>query len=163
MRKILTFSILGSLLIIVASGCSRDKRPDEYRSSMLENLPFVYKMTVQQGNIITEEMIDQLQPGMTRRQVQYLLGTPLLTDFFHNDRWDYTYTIKRGHQPMEIRYLTLYFAEDSLVRIEGDIKPDPARAESREPREILVKVPDHEGRKGLVERGLKAVGLDPEE
>ncbi|WP_246221592.1 outer membrane protein assembly factor BamE [Marichromatium bheemlicum] len=130
---------------------------------MLENLPFVYKMTVQQGNIITEEMVDQLQPGMTRRQVQYLLGTPLLTDFFHSNRWDYTYTIKRGHQPMEVRYLTLFFEEDSLVRIEGDIKPDPVRAQSREPREILVKVPDHEGRKGLVERGLEAVGLEPEE
>ncbi|NKN31613.1 outer membrane protein assembly factor BamE [Marichromatium bheemlicum] len=163
MRKILTFLILGSLLIVVMSGCSRDKRPDEYRSSMLENLPFVYKMTVQQGNIITEEMVDQLQPGMTRRQVQYLLGTPLLTDFFHSNRWDYTYTIKRGHQPMEVRYLTLFFEEDSLVRIEGDIKPDPVRAQSREPREILVKVPDHEGRKGLVERGLEAVGLEPEE
>jgi outer membrane protein assembly factor BamE len=88
----------------------------------------------------------------------------LLTDFFQTDRWDYTYTIQRGHDPMEIRYLTLYFQDDdSLARIEGDIRPNPARAESREPQEMVVSVPDYQERKGLITRSLEAIGLEPKE
>lgn len=142
-------------------GCAGEEMPDEYQRSSLERLPFVYKMTVQQGNIVTEEMVDQLQPGMTKRQVRYLLGTPLLTDFFNTDRWDYTYTIRRGHQEMEIKTLTLHFEDDSLVRIEGDLRPDPNRAAAREPKEIVVSVPDYKERKGLIRRGLEVIGLEP--
>lgn len=142
-------------------GCAGEEKPDEYQRSSLERLPFVYKMTVQQGNIVNEEMVDQLQPGMTKRQVRYLLGTPLLTDFFNTDRWDYTYTIRRGHQEMEIKTLTLHFADDSLVRIEGDLRPDPNRAAAREPKEIVVSVPDYKERKGLIRRGLEVIGLEP--
>ena len=154
----------GALALLVAAsvaGCSGEEKPDEYQTSVLEDLPFVYKMTVQQGNILTEEMVDQLQPGMTRRQVQYVLGTPPLTNFFHTDRWDYLYTIRRGHQDMEQKKLTLFFEEDALVRIEGTLRPDPARAAAREPADIIVEVPDHEGRKGIFRRGLEAVGLEP--
>jgi outer membrane protein assembly factor BamE len=144
---------------LAPTGCAKDQRPQEYRGSMLEELPFVYKMTVQQGNIITEEMVDQLELGMTKRQAQFVLGTPLLTDFFQTDRWDYTYTIQRGHGPLEIRYLTLFFQEDSLVRIDGDIQPNPARASARPAEETVVSVPDREERKGLLTRALNAVGL----
>ncbi len=163
MRKALIFLTLCLLLAFAVSGCASKKRPDEYRTSVLEGLPFVYKMTVQQGNIITEEMVDDLELGMSKRQVRYVLGTPLLTDFFHTDRWDYTYTIRRGHQPLEIRYLTLLFKEEQLIDIRGDIKPDPLRARARAPREVVVTVPDYEDRKGLLTRTIKAVGLEPEE
>jgi outer membrane protein assembly factor BamE len=163
MRKLLPISILGCLVALGVAGCSRDKKPEEYRGSVLEDLPFVYKMTVQQGNIITEEMVDRLEPGMTKRQVQFLLGTPVLTDFFRTDRWDYTYTIQRGHQPMEIRYLTLFFQDDSLVRITGDIQPNPARARERVPEEMVVAVPDYQERKGLITRSLQAIGLEPKD
>ncbi len=142
------------------AGCAGEEKPDEYQRSALERLPFVYKMTVQQGNILTEELVDQLQLGMTKRQVRYLLGTPLLTDFFHTDRWDYTYTIRRGHQEMQIKTLTLHFEEDALVRIEGDLRPDPNRAAAREPEEIVVTVPDYKERKGLIRRGLEVIGLE---
>ncbi|QVL50945.1 MAG: outer membrane protein assembly factor BamE [Thiocapsa sp.] len=164
MRKLVYISILGGLVALATAGCSRDKKPDEYRGSVLEDLPFVYRMTVQQGNIITEEMVDRLELGMNKRQVQFLLGTPLLTDFFQTDRWDYTYTIRRGHDPMEIRYLTLHFQDDdSLARIEGDMRPNPARAEAREPQEMLVSVPDYQERQGLIRRGLETIGLEPKE
>ncbi|MGE5152804.1 MAG: outer membrane protein assembly factor BamE [Bdellovibrio bacteriovorus] len=146
--------------VLVLGGCAGEEKPDEYQRSSLERLPFVYKMTVQQGNILTEEMVDQLQLGMTKRQVRYLLGTPLLTDFFNTDRWDYTYTIRRGHQEMEIKTLTLHFEDDALARIEGDLRPNPNRAAAREPKEIVVSVPDHKERKGLIRRGLEAVGLE---
>lgn len=161
MRNPFYISILGCLVVLMGVGCSRDKKPEEYRGSILEDLPFVYRMTVQQGNIITEEMVDRLELGMNKRQVQFLLGTPVLTDFFQTDRWDYTYTIQRGHDPMEIRYLTLHFQEDSLARIEGDIRPNPARAQARAPEEMVVSVPDYQERKGLIKRSLEAVGLKP--
>lgn len=163
MRKPIFFPLLCCLVVFVAVGCSKEKKPEEYRGSVLEDLPFVYKMTVQQGNIITEEMVDQLELGMSKRQVQFLLGTPLLTDFFQTDRWDYTYTIQRGHDPMEIRYLTLHFQDESLARVDGDIRPNPARAEARVPEETLVSVPDYQDRKGLLGRSLDALGLSEDD
>jgi outer membrane protein assembly factor BamE len=163
MRKPIFIPLLCCLVVLVAAGCSKEKKPEEYRGSVLEDLPFVYKMTVQQGNIITEEMVDQLELGMSKRQVQFLLGTPLLTDFFQTDRWDYTYTIQRGHDPMEIRYLTVHFQDDSLTRVDGDIRPNPARAEARVPEETLVSVPDYQDRKGLVGRSLDAIGLSKDD
>jgi outer membrane protein assembly factor BamE len=146
---------------MLMAGCSGEERLDDYQTSPLEDLPFVYKMTVQQGNILTEEMVDGLQLGMDRRQVQYLLGTPPLTNFFHADRWDYVYTIRRGHEDMEVKKLTLFFEEDALVRMEGNVRPDPGRAAAREPTEIVLEVPDYQGRKGLFRRSLEAIGLDP--
>lgn len=163
MQKIFTLTMIGCLALAALAGCAREKKPEPSRGSVLESLPFVYKMTVQQGNIISEEMVDSLELGMTKRQVEFVLGTPLLTDFFHANRWDYTYTIRRGHSDMEQRDLTLFFQDDQLVRIAGDIRPDPKRAAERESQEILVEVPDYEAREGLLNKGLKAVGLEPKE
>ncbi len=161
MRKLLSCSAacLFGLVTVAVTGCAGESKPDEYQNSMLEDLPFVYKMTVQQGNILTPEQVDQLQLGMNQRQVRYLLGTPLLTDFFNTQRWDYVYTIRRGHQPEEQRRLTLHFQEDALVQIEGDLRPNPRGAETDKPKEILVTVPDYEPPKGWFKRGLEAVGV----
>jgi outer membrane protein assembly factor BamE len=161
MRKLLDCLIPTLTAVAAASlaGCAGEQKLDQYQTSRLEDLPFVYRMTVQQGNILKEDSVDQLQPGMTKRQVQYLLGTPLLTDFFNSDRWDYVYTIQRGHESMEGRKLTVFFQDDALVRIEGDLKPNPQRAATRERQEIVVSVPDAEKSKGLIGRSLEAVGL----
>jgi len=158
MQKVLICLVLGATL---ASGCAGPKEAPQYRDSRLSDLPFVYRMTVQQGNIITEEMVDRLQLGMTKGQVLYLLGTPVLTDIFHVDRWDYTYTIRRGHQEMEAKRLTLFFRDDELVQITGDIRPDPQRAATREPSEMIVSVPDWEDKRGVVSRALGRVGFEP--
>jgi len=165
MRKLLTrYALIPlALTVLVLGGCGGEERPDEYQTSMLEDLPFVYKMTVQQGNIINEEMVDGLQLGMTKNQVRYLLGTSLLTDFFHSDRWDYVYTIRRGHEDMQSKKLTLYFQDDALTRIDGTMRPDPARAARREPTEILVDVPDYKERKGLIRRSLEVIGAEPKD
>lgn len=162
-RPVIDSLIVNCLALLAVAGCAREEQPNGYRTSSLEKLPFVYKMTVQQGNILTEEMVDNLTLGMTKRQVSFLLGTPLLTDFFHSDRWDYAYTIRRGHQPMENRFLTLYFKDDALMRIEGDMRPDASRGELREPREIVVSVPDYQERKGLLTKGLQAIGMEPKD
>ncbi len=159
MRKLLIPVATG--LALLASGCANKEKSDEYRGSMLNNLPFVYQMTVQQGNIVTEEMVSQLEPGLTKTQVQFLLGTPLLADMFHIDRWDYIYTIRRGHQPMEAKRLTLWFQDDALVKIEGNPKPDMSRPQAiEEEREIVVKVPDWQDNRGLINRTLNTIGLE---
>ncbi|MBK1643319.1 cell envelope protein SmpA [Thiocapsa imhoffii] len=160
MPKPLSLPLLCCLGVLVTIGCSKDRRSDENRESLLADLPFVYRMTVQQGNIITDEMVDQLELGMNKRQVQFVLGTPLLMDFFQADRWDYTYTIRRGHNPMEIRQLTLHFQDDELVRVDGDLQPNPARAQARIPEDTIVSVPDQEQRRSLLTRTLNAIGLE---
>lgn len=157
MQKVLIYLVLGATLATI--GCSGTKETPEYRSSLLERLPFVYKMTVQQGNIITEEMVDRLEPGMTKSQVRFLLGTPMLTDMFHSDRWDYTYTIRRGRKQMKDTRLTVFFQDDALVRVEGDLRPDPQRAAAREPGEMLVTVPDWKDDRGFFSRTFSKVGV----
>ncbi|MBK1700349.1 outer membrane protein assembly factor BamE [Thiococcus pfennigii] len=163
MQKIITFLVLGLSLGVLGCSSKGQKEPVVEDGSALERLPFVYKMPVQQGNIITEDMVDSLRPGMTKRQVRFLLGTPLLVDFFHADRWDYTYTLRRGHEPMETKRLTLFFEDDALARIEGDMRPDPQRAADQEPEALIVTVPDWEDRRGLFKRTIDRVKGEKDE
>ena len=88
----------------------------------------VYTPDVQQGNLLDKKNVDQLQPGMTKRQVLVLLGTPSVISPFDQDRWDYVSTIRRGRNTMDSKDLTLYFKDDALVKIDGDYFPeDPAQ------------------------------------
>ncbi len=88
----------------------------------------VYRVDMPQGNVVTQEMLDLLKPGMTPNQVRFVLGTPLITDPFHRDRWDYFYSFRRGGALMaETRRVTVYFRNDQLARIEGDVQPRSAR------------------------------------
>lgn len=82
--------------------------------------PGVHKIYVQQGHIITQDMIDQLEPGMTKRQVRYVLGTPLLADGFNEDRWDYHYSLRRGDDTLRTRHMTVYFEDEQMTRFTGD-------------------------------------------
>ena len=79
-----------------------------------------YKIDINQGNIIEPQKIAQLQPGMSREQVRYLLGTSMLQDGFNPDRWDYLYYRKPGRKQVEKRHLSLFFNGDRLTRIEGE-------------------------------------------
>jgi outer membrane protein assembly factor BamE len=163
MQKVLITLTLSMTLIGGACTSPTERQEIVYRPSLLERLPFVYKMEVQQGNIVTQEMVDSLQPGMSKRQVRFLLGTPLLVDVFHQDRWDYVYTMRRGRQPMERNRVSLHFADAALVRVEGDMRPDPLRAAAASRQESLVQVPDFEEKTGLLNRTLRTIGLDPAE
>jgi outer membrane protein assembly factor BamE len=80
----------------------------------------VYTPDVQQGNLLDKKNVDQLQPGMTKRQVLVLLGTPSVISPFNNDRWDYVSTYSHRGKPMTTRTLTLSFNNDTLVKTEGD-------------------------------------------
>ena len=81
-----------------------------------------YKMDIQQGNFVSQEMVAQLKPGMTREQVRFILGTPLVTDIFHADRWDYVYWREAPNGKREERRVALFFsADDKLERVAGDV------------------------------------------
>jgi outer membrane protein assembly factor BamE len=82
-----------------------------------------YKIDIQQGNVLSQEMITQLKPGQTRDQVRFLLGTPMIADLFHQQRWDYIYQFRNGRTgKIESRKFTVFFdAEDRLERVGGDV------------------------------------------
>jgi outer membrane protein assembly factor BamE len=80
-----------------------------------------FQPEIQQGNYVSQEMVAQVKPGMTREQVRFLLGTPLLTDIFHADRWDYVYWREATNGKRESRRVALFFDDGKLARIEGDV------------------------------------------
>lgn len=84
-----------------------------------------YRMDIQQGNMVTQDMVEKLQPGMSRAQVRFTLGTPLIADPFHPDRWDYVYLYNKAGTVTEKRRLVVIFKDDKFVRIEGDKMPPP--------------------------------------
>jgi len=95
------------LILLFITGCS--------------SIPSVlYKIDVQQGNIITQDMVDKLKPNMTKSQVRFVLGTALIGDVFHKDRWDYVYRLLQHGNLVEEYKLTVFFEDDKLVRTAGD-------------------------------------------
>jgi outer membrane protein assembly factor BamE len=107
--RLLNLKLLGlALLLAASSGC-------------------VYRMNIQQGNYLEGRTVDQLQVGMTRSQVRYLLGTPMVPEAFDKDRWDYLYYFKKGRwkRPQE-RHLIVYFKEDKVERFERNNVPNSA-------------------------------------
>lgn len=82
-----------------------------------------YRIDIQQGNAITQEMVSKLKPGMTRAQVRFALGTPLIVDEFRTDRWDYVYYFQKPNAPREYRHIVVLFKGDRLERLEGDVVP----------------------------------------
>ena len=98
-------------LLLVVTGCGVPRIPGITPD----------KPDIQQGNFVSQEMVQQLKPGMTREQVRFLLGTPLLTDIFHADRWDYVYWRETSAGKRESRKLALFFSDGKLARMEGDI------------------------------------------
>ncbi|MGH8600114.1 MAG: outer membrane protein assembly factor BamE, partial [Burkholderiales bacterium] len=91
-----------------------------------------YKINVQQGNVVTQDMLTKLKSGMTRSQVRYVMGTPLITDPFHPDRWDYVYSFSKHGGKAQERRITVVFNNDRLAHIEGDVVPQKASAAKSE-------------------------------
>lgn len=106
MRKIILLTLIFSTLAF-ASGC-------------------VYRASISQGNLIKQEDLDQVEVGMTRNQVRFLLGSPLIDDPFHQDRWDYVYYITIGRDPAGFkRWVTVAFEDDIVVEVAKDQELDP--------------------------------------
>lgn len=98
---------------LVLAGCSF-KRP---------RLPRVHKLTVQQGNVINQDMIDKLRPGMSRSQVAFVMGEPVVRNSFNEDRWDYVYTIELPGVYSTTQTVSLYFVDEQLAYFTGDLVP----------------------------------------
>lgn len=100
------------LFALLVAGCSE-----------MPALPVIapYRMDIQQGNVVTQAMVAKLKPGMTRGQVRFALGTPLVVDPFRDDRWDYVYYLAKGGEMTEKRRIAVIFKDDKLLRVEGDV------------------------------------------
>lgn len=86
----------------------------------------IFRIDIEQGNLLEDSAIEQVQVGMTRSQVRFLLGTPMIADSFHQDRWDYTYYLQPGKsRDVERRWLIVYFEEDEVTRIVKDALINP--------------------------------------
>ena len=114
---VLLTAALCSTLLLTGCASSTDS------GSKLISFPGAYKIDIQQGNVITQEMVDQLRPGMTRAQVQYVMGTPLLEDTFNKNRWDFVYSMQPGNEARTQTTVTVFFKNDVLASIEGDLRP----------------------------------------
>jgi outer membrane protein assembly factor BamE len=90
-----------------------------------------YKIDIQQGNIVAQESVEKLKAGMTRSDVKNLLGTPLVSDIYHADRWDYVYSLRKGWTVEDQRKLTLTFDKDVLSKIEGQGVPNTELSEKK--------------------------------
>ena len=107
--------VILSISLILLTACSRS-----FDGSY--NPPLLYKIDIQQGNVIEQEMLDKLRPGMDKNQVKFIMGTPVLIDPFHNERWEYIYSFQKGGRVREQRHITLHFEDDKLAFISGDVE-----------------------------------------
>ena len=97
--------------------------------------PRVHKVIVQQGNVITQEMIDKLKPGMTRTQVAYIMGEPVVRNTFNDSRWDYVYSLENPGFYEVSSSVSLFFENERLSYFIGDLAPTSAQPEAEEAAE----------------------------
>ena len=117
-----SLAVLACLAAVGLAGCS------SFNASAVNPVNWItpYKIDVIQGNFISKEQVELLKVGMSRAQVKDVLGTPLVSSLFHEDRWDYVFTLKRqGIEPQSFRY-AVFFKGDQLARFEGDTMPSNA-------------------------------------
>ncbi len=116
--KLIQSLLLGASISLVASGC-------------------VYRINIQQGNFLDQGAVDTVKPGMTRSQVRYLLGTPMVADSFNKERWDYIYYLKKGRsRQVDSRRVTVYFEGDKVARLD---KPTAAEAAAQDASAAKIK------------------------
>jgi outer membrane protein assembly factor BamE len=112
-----------------------------------------YKMDIQQGNVVTSKMMMQLRPGMTKSQVRFIMGTPLIQDSFHSNRWDYFYQMRKDGKVIEQRRVIMEFDKDALLRVRGDVIPAGTGDSAAEPTTGTEPVSQpEEKKKGLVDK-----------
>jgi len=151
MKTLLIYSL--SALILLISACSTDK------------IPGVYRIDIQQGNDVSQDMVNKLEAGMSKSQVAYIMGTPLLIDTFHPNRWDYIYSFHPGNGKREQRRVTLIFnSDETLKHVEGDTRT-VARVDlpQNERKDSNVVVPLTEKKTSLFGSLMNSIGLGDDE
>ncbi len=136
--RICIFAVVASLML---SSCT----------TIFNHLPGVYTLEVQQGNIVDQAMVDQLRPNMSKRQVLYIMGSPMLVDVFHQTRWDYIYSDKPSGEDRVQKRISLYFDNDQLSGIQGDFRPGTQPA-LKVTSETTVDVPERDLERTLWEK-----------
>ena len=133
MFKVIKMRIFLLVLSLLVTACS-------------PSLPSIkpYKMPIQQGNLVTSKMMMQLKPGMTKTQVRFVMGTPLINDSFHKDQWDYFYQMEKDGAIIEKRRVILMFEKDLLAKVKGDVIPANANTNKNEDRQEIVPIKSSE-------------------
>ena len=139
MFKVIKMRIFILVLSLLVTACS---------SSLPSIKP--YKMPIQQGNLVTSKMMMQLKPGMTKTQVRFVMGTPLITDSFHKDQWDYFYQMEKDNLIIEKRRVILMFEKDLLAKVKGDVVP--ASASKNEDRQEIAPMKNNEVNQNPVQK-----------
>ncbi|MDZ7753723.1 MAG: outer membrane protein assembly factor BamE [Gammaproteobacteria bacterium] len=134
MQKLLIISFLSASVFMGA--CSNTQ------------IPFVHRIEIPQGNVVTKDMVEKLEPGLSKRQVTYIMGSPMLVDVFNQEQWIYLYSFKPGSGERVQRQLALGFENDALVRVSGDvdvISETPVAVRSAQGTSRSVEVPEGVG------------------
>ena len=144
---LIRFIFLSFILLVAATGCS--SRDGGFK------LPGIYRPDILQGNVIEQEMIDKLKPGMDKNQVHFIMGTPALIDPFHPERWEYIYTFAKGGANRQQLHITIFFKDGKLAYLDGDVV-----STIKKPTEIVnrksktVDVPQDTNKKGFFSKIL---------
>ena len=147
--KVIAMRYLVLLLAVLCASCT---------STLPSFKP--YHLDVQQGNVVTSKMMLQLKPGMTKSQVRYVMGTPLLQDSFHQDRWDYLYQMNKGGEVIERRRVILEFKNDGLASVRGDVIPAGAPGAENAPLASVDDVKSAKSDKTLLAEDAKTSWTD---
>ncbi len=125
-------------------------------------LPEPHRIDIQQGNIISQDEINQLKIGMSKKQVLFIMGTPIIQDTFHPARWDYYYSLERGHVAEPTNHVILTFLSDQLITINGDMRPQPGAAGKPKNNEAITIIPKEKkvGLSGLIDSMINSVMSD---
>ncbi|MGI9228830.1 MAG: outer membrane protein assembly factor BamE [Gammaproteobacteria bacterium] len=126
------------LLLCLLSGCASEGG---------RKLPGVYRIDIQQGNVIQQTMLLRLKPGMDKNQVRFIMGTPAIIDPFHDNRWEYIYSLSRGGETRQQRHLILHFEDEQLAYVEGDVTPGQDDMQDPGKQTRTVDVPLEKSRK----------------
>lgn len=130
-------------------------------STILSNLPGVYTLEIQQGNMVDQIMIDQLRPNMTKRQVLYIMGSPMLSDTFHERRWDYLFSEQKSGEDRVQKRISLFFNGDNLMGVQGDFHPSAVPV-LKPSTEASVELPKRELDKSMGEKITGLFSSEPE-
>ncbi|MEE9552561.1 MAG: outer membrane protein assembly factor BamE [Gammaproteobacteria bacterium] len=141
-------------VILIASSCAK-------RSDGSWKPPLVYRVDIQQGNVVDQSMLNKLKPGMEKEKVRFIMGTPLLQDPFHSNRWDYIYSFEPGGGEREQRHIIVHFKDDKLSHITGDVQVTHAPLDTEaNRRERTVVVPLEEQKDGFFSKFWKKTKRD---
>ena len=122
------------LLLPVLAACSNTPQVTDYLRP--------YRIDMRQGNYVTQEMMAQLKPGLSRDQVRFILGSPLIADMFHGDRWDYVYRFQPGRGELQQRAVTVFFQDNKLARVAGDVVAEAGgKAEAPRAATQVIEIP----------------------